>query len=64
MLQSTIKTELLAGQVHKGIACKNPKCVASPENKENYEYYLPKSFTGTGTTLTCEYCDERLLLEH
>ncbi|MBR7084405.1 MAG: aspartate carbamoyltransferase [Oscillospiraceae bacterium] len=58
MLQSTIKTELLSGQVHKGISCKNPKCIT------NQEYYLPKSFTGKGTTLTCEYCDERLLLEH
>lgn len=58
MLQSTIKTELLSGQIHKGVRCKNPKCIT------NQEYYLPKSFTGKGTTLTCEYCDERLLLEH
>lgn len=58
MLQSTKKTELLCGQVHPGVACRNPKCITHAEP------YLPKSFAGTGTTLTCEYCDERLLLEH
>ena len=58
MLQSTKQTELLTGQVHPGIKCPNPGCIT------NAETYLPKSFTGTGTTLTCEYCDERLLLEH
>ena len=58
MLQSPAKTQLLYGSTHKGICCQNPKCIT------NQEYYLPKSFTGTGTTLTCEYCDERLLLEH
>jgi len=58
MLQSTATTELLSGSVHKGVCCSNPKCIT------NQEYYLPKSFTGTGTTLVCEYCDERLLLEH
>lgn len=58
MLQSTKQTELLAGKVHPGIVCRNPKCITHAEP------YLPKSFTGNGTTLTCEYCDERLLLEH
>ena len=58
MLQSPAKTQLLYGHTHKGISCKNPKCIT------NQEYYLPKSFIGEGTTLTCEYCDERLLLEH
>ena len=58
MLQSTKKTRLLSGSVHPGVVCRNPKCITHAEP------YLPKSFTGTGTTLTCEYCDERLLLEH
>ena len=58
MLQSTAKTELLRGHVHSGIVCRDPKCITHKET------YLPRSFTGTGTTLTCEYCDERLLLEH
>ncbi len=58
MLQSTARTELLCGSEHPGVVCKNPKCITHAEP------YLPKSFTGSGTTLTCEYCDERLLLEH
>ena len=58
MLQSTAKTELLRGHVHSGIVCRDPKCITHKET------YLPRSFTGTGTTLTCEYCDERLLLEN
>ncbi len=58
MLQSTAKTELLKGSTHPGVVCKNPKCITHAEP------YLPKSFTGTGTTLVCEYCDHRLLLEH
>ena len=58
MLQSHRKTQLLTGQTHPGITCQNPKCITCQEP------YLPKSFTGSGTTLTCEYCDERLLLRH
>ncbi len=58
MLQSTAKTELLRGHVHSGIVCRDPRCITHKET------YLPRSFTGTGTTLTCEYCDERLLLEN
>ena len=58
MLQSRRKTQLLNGQTHPGITCQNPKCITCQEP------YLPKSFTGSGTTLTCEYCDERLLLRH
>ncbi len=58
MLQSPAKTQLLYGHTHNGIFCKNPKCIT------NHESYLPKSFIGEETTLTCEYCDERLLLEH
>ncbi len=58
MLQSTRKMELLKGAVYPGVICKNEKCITHAES------YLPKSFTGTGTTLICEYCDHRLLLEH
>ncbi|MDE5884080.1 MAG: aspartate carbamoyltransferase [Oscillospiraceae bacterium] len=58
MLQSMVKTELLAGALHKGVVCANPKCITHQER------YLPKSFLGKGSTLVCEYCDERLLLEH
>ncbi|MBQ7003266.1 MAG: aspartate carbamoyltransferase [Oscillospiraceae bacterium] len=57
MLQSKAKTELLAGEVHKGVSCPNPKCITHAET------YLPKSFAGKGTTLVCEYCDERILLK-
>lgn len=58
MLQSTTKTELLSGSAHPGIICRNPNCITHAEP------YLPKSFSGKGTTLTCEYCDERVLVEH
>ncbi|MBD5142161.1 MAG: aspartate carbamoyltransferase [Ruminococcus sp.] len=58
MLQSNVKTQLLAGDLHTGIACKNKNCITCQET------YLPKSFIGKGSTLTCEYCDERLLLQH
>ena len=58
MLQSTAATQLLTGSVHPGAVCRNPKCIT------HQEAYLPRSFTGTGTTLVCEYCDERLLLTH
>lgn len=58
MLQSTAQTELLRGSVRPGAVCRNEKCITRQET------YLPRSFTGTGTTLVCEYCDERLLLEH
>lgn len=58
LLQSTKRTELLVGQTHPGIACRNPMCITARE------HYLPRSFVGSGTTLTCEYCDERLLLRH
>ncbi len=58
MLQSKARTELLVGSSHKGVCCSNPKCITHAEP------YLPKSFSGKGTTLICEYCDERLLLEH
>jgi aspartate carbamoyltransferase catalytic subunit len=58
MLQSTARTELLTGSVHPGVTCCNPRCITHAEP------YLPASFTGTGSTLVCEYCDERMLLKH
>lgn len=58
MLENQNPSRLLKGKVHKGVCCKNPSCITQQE------HYLPKSFRGEGTTLECEYCDERLLLEH
>ncbi len=58
MLQSTARTELLVGEVRPGVACPNTKCITCAEA------YLPKSFMGKGSTLTCEYCDQRVLLAH
>ncbi len=57
MLQDNAGQALLKGKCHTGVSCKNPKCIT------NFENYLPKSFIGTGDTLECEYCDERLLKE-
>ena len=47
---------LLVGEIHKDIACTNPKCVTHTEE------YLPHSFINRGDILVCEYCDERILL--
>lgn len=58
LLESEKHTRLLEGSVRNGVCCKNPMCVT------NAEQYLPRSFTGSGDTLVCEYCDERILLEH
>ncbi|MCI7805027.1 MAG: aspartate carbamoyltransferase [Oscillospiraceae bacterium] len=58
LLESDTPTRLLSGTVRHKVKCQNPKCIT------NIEEYLPKSFTGNGDTLECEYCDERILLEH
>ena len=59
MLELDTQTVLLRGQTYKGAACKNPNCITCTEK------YLPKSFIKIGETLLeCEYCNERLLLEH
>lgn len=58
LLESGSPTNLLKGAVRNGIGCQNPVCIT------NSEQYLPKSFYGAGDTLECEYCDERILLEH
>ncbi|MGN1480442.1 aspartate carbamoyltransferase [Porcipelethomonas sp.] len=58
MLENSSPTQLLKGSVHNDCHCSNPKCIT------NTELYLPKSFTGYGDTIECEYCDERLLLTH
>lgn len=47
---------LLTGEIHNNVCCTNPKCVT------NTETYLPHSFINRGDILTCEYCDERILL--
>lgn len=48
---------LMKGRVHKHIDCSNPNCITQ------HEKYLPHWFKGDGTTLVCEYCDERTLVE-
>ena len=48
---------LMKGRVHKHIDCSNPNCIT------HHEKYLPHWFKGDGTTLVCEYCDERTLVE-
>ncbi len=58
MLENPNPTQLLKGSVHNDCKCANPNCIT------NTELYLPKSFTGFGDTLECEYCDERILLTH
>lgn len=58
VLKNEYPTELLTGNVQQGIKCSNKNCIS------NKEYYLPKSFRGKGDTLECEYCDERILVEH
>ena len=49
-------TNMLVGSTRRDIRCTNPNCIT------NFENYLPRSFKGTGDTLECEYCDERILL--
>lgn len=58
MLSNKSQSRLLYGQTHSGVSCCNPKCIT------NREYYLPKNFKGSGDTLECEFCDERILLDH
>ncbi len=58
ILKNEYPTVLLSGKVHKDICCRNPKCITQTEK------YLPRSFRGSGDTLECEYCDERLLRKH
>lgn len=47
---------LLTGEIHNDVECTNPKCVTRTEK------YLPHSYINHGGILTCEYCDERILL--
>ena len=48
---------LIVGKEHKYQECSNPHCITHSEK------YLKRYFRGTGTTLECEYCDERTLVE-
>ncbi len=57
MINNSNQQLLLQGKCYPGVACRNKKCIT------NFEQYLPKSFIGSGDTLECEYCDERLLKE-
>ena len=58
VLKNEYPTVLLKGKVHKGVCCTNKNCITQNE------YYIPKSFRGSGDTLECEYCDERVLRRH
>lgn len=58
VLKNEYPTKLLTGNVQNGVCCKNKNCITQKEA------YLPRSFRGNGETLECEYCDERLLIEH
>ena len=58
ILKNQQPTVLLKGEARPAVKCKNPNCIT------HKEAYLPKSFIGSGETLECEYCDERVLLEH
>lgn len=51
------KAPLITGREHIHQRCSNPNCIT------NFETYLPSYFRGEGTTLECEYCDERTLVE-
>ncbi len=54
LLQTEEKPELLKGELHPDLICKNPKCIIHQEK------YLPKSFIQTGEhAFQCEYCDEK-----
>lgn len=58
ILECDKPTHLLKGTTDHGCLCPNPNCIT------NTEHYLPKSFAGSGDTIECEYCSERILLEH
>lgn len=58
LLESNTSSKTLVGTIKNDVCCKNPNCITQVEK------YLPKSFIGNGDTLECEYCDERILLEH
>ena len=59
MLNLDTHTTLLHGKTFPGAACKNPNCITCTES------YLPKSFIPIGDSLLeCEFCNERLLMEH
>ena len=48
---------LITGKAFAYQKCSNPNCITHKEQ------YLPHYFRGEGTTLECEYCDERTLVE-
>lgn len=58
VLNNRTPTSLISGDIHKTVKCTNKNCITSRE------YYLPKFFRGNGDTLECEYCDERVLIQH
>ncbi|NLP26707.1 MAG: aspartate carbamoyltransferase [Clostridiales bacterium] len=57
ILKSKKGLQNLVGQTYLGVSCSNQRCIT------NSEHYLPKSFSGIGDIVECEYCDERVLLK-
>ena len=57
VLEGKNVTQIVKGKVHRNTICSNPNCITHKET------YLPHYFVGNGTTLVCEYCDERTLVD-
>ena len=57
VLEGQAHIPLVKGREHRHTLCSNPNCITHKEK------YLPHYFIGDGTTLICEYCDERTLAE-
>ena len=57
VLEGKTVTQIVKGKAHRNTICSNPNCITHKEK------YLPHYFVGSGTTLVCEYCDERTLVD-
>ena len=57
VLEGKNVTQIVKGKAHRNTICSNPNCITHKET------YLPHYFVGNGTTLVCEYCDERTLVD-
>lgn len=54
--EKRFKAPLLLGREYPSIRCRNLKCIT------NHEHYISPSFKKFGDILTCEYCDEQILI--
>lgn len=50
------KAPLVVGKTYPSVKCKNSKCIT------NHEHYIKPTFKKCGDILTCEYCDEQILI--